>query len=136
MTTDEKVTDASIKEQLAAELKDAMKSGDKPRRDVIRQVETEVRLVTSQAGVGEATDEVYEVVIAAYVKKMAKARDEYREMGERGEEMADKLDFEVDYLSRWLPTKLDDVATAELVDRTIEDLGVGGDPSAAGRVIG
>lgn len=136
MTTEEKVTGASIKEQLAAELKDAMKSGDKRRRDVIRQVETEVRLVTSQAGVGEATDEVYEVVIAAYVKKMAKARDEYREMGERGEEMADKLDFEVDYLSRWLPSKLGAADTRRLVLQTIEDMKVEGDPKAVGRVVG
>ena len=39
MTTDEKV---SIKDQLAAELRDAMKTGDKLRRDAIRQVQTEV----------------------------------------------------------------------------------------------
>jgi uncharacterized protein YqeY len=95
---------STIKDQFAAELKDAMKSGDARRRDVIRQVETEVRVVTSQPGVGEATDEVYQVVIGAYVKKMAKARDEYREMGERGAEMADKLAYEVEYLSRWLPS--------------------------------
>lgn len=133
MTTQETMT---IKEQLASELKDAMKTGDTRRRDVIRQVETEVRTVTSQPGVGEATDEVYEVVIAAYVKKMAKARDEYLEMGEQGREMADKLGFEVDYLERWLPSKLSERQTAELVRQTIEDMKVEGDPKAVGRVIG
>lgn len=133
MTTQEKTT---IKEQMASELKDAIKSGDTLRRDVIRQVETEVRTVTSQAGVGEATDEVYEVVIAAYVKKMAKARDEYLELDERGAAMADKLSFEVDYLERWLPSKLDARQTAELVRQTIEDMKVAGDPKAIGRVIG
>ncbi|CAN5895380.1 hypothetical protein BH23ACT5_BH23ACT5_07370 [soil metagenome] len=126
----------TIKAQLATELRDAMKSGDTLRRDAIRQIETEVRTVTSQPGVGEATDEVYEVVIGAYVKKMAKATQEYRQYGERGREMAEKLEFEVRYLSRWLPTKLDSGETTKLVRQTIEDLKVDGDPKAVGRVVG
>src|SRR5690606_35343237 len=132
MTTDERV---SIQEQLAAELKDAMKNGDKARRDVIRQVQTEVRTVTSQAGFGELTDGVYQVVIAAYIKKMAKARDEYRELGERGKEMADKLDFEIEYLSRWIPSKLGEEETLRLVRQTIEYLHVEGNPKAVGMVV-
>ena len=126
----------SIQEQLKAELRDAMKSGDKLRRDAVRQIETEVRTVTSQPGVGEATDEVYEVVIAAYVKKMAKARDEYRDLGPRGADMAAKLGFEVDYLSRWLPSKLGATETAKLVRQTIEDLRAWDDPKAFGRIVG
>ena len=126
----------TIKEELTSELRDAMKSKDALRRDAIRQIETEVRIVTAQPGVGEATDEVYQVVIAAYVKKMAKARDEYFELGERGEQMAAKLGFEVEYLSRWLPDKLGAVETAELVRQTIDDMRVGHDPKAFGRVVG
>jgi len=133
MTTDERV---SIQDQLAAELKDAMKAGDKARRDVIRQVQTEVRTVTSQVGVGEVTDEVYQVVIAAYIKKMSKARDEYRELGERGQAMADKLEFEIEYLSRWIPSKLGEEETLRLVRQTIEDLNVEGNPKAVGKVVG
>jgi uncharacterized protein len=133
MTTDARVT---IKDQLAAELRDAMKSGDKLRRDAIRQVQTEVTTVTRQAGMAEDTDEVYEVVIAAYVKKMAKARDEYLEMGERGAEMGAKLGFEVDYLSQWLPGKLGEAETRGLIRQTIEDMKVEGDPKAVGRVVG
>lgn len=133
MTTDERV---SIKEQMAAELRDAIKTGDKLRRDVIRQVQTEVSKVTSQAGVDEGTDEVYQVVIAAYVKQMAKARDEYLEMGERGADMAHKLGFEVEYLARWLPTKLGEDETRTLVRQTIDDMRVEGDPKAVGRVVG
>lgn len=133
MTTDEIV---SIREQMAAELRDAIKSGDKLRRDAIRQVQTEVSRVTSQAGVDEGTDEVYQVVIAAYVKKMAKAREEYLEIGERGAEMADKLGFEVEYLARWLPSKLGEDETRTLVRQTIEDMRVEGDPKAVGRVVG
>jgi uncharacterized protein YqeY len=127
----------TIKEELAEELKDAMRAQDGPRRDVIRQVETEVALARSQPGFeGEVDDELYRTVIAAYVKKMDKARDEYVEIGERGAALAGKLGFEVDYLSRWLPSKLDEAATRRLVQGAIAELGVAGDEKAAGRVTG
>jgi uncharacterized protein YqeY len=127
----------TIREELAEELKNAMRAQDGPRRDVIRQVETEVAVARSQPGFeGEVDDELYRSVIASYVKKMDKARDEYLEIGERGAAMAEKLGFEVDYLSRWLPSKLDEKATRDLVSSAITTLGAAGDEKAAGRVIG
>lgn len=127
----------TIREELAEELKNAMRAKDGPRRDVIRQVETEVAVARSQPGFeGEVDDELYRSVIASYVRKMDKARDEYLEIGERGAAMAEKLGFEVEYLSRWLPSKLDEKATRDLVSSAITTLGVAGDEKAAGRVIG
>lgn len=127
----------TIREELAEELRDAMRAQDGPRRDVIRQVETEIALARSQPGFeGEVDDELYRTVIASYVKKMDKARDEYLEIGERGAAMAQKLGYEVEYLSKWLPRKLDETATRNLVSSTITELGVDGDEKAAGRVIG
>ena len=124
----------SIKSELAAELKDAMLNRDAPRRDVIRQIETEVtRRVTEPGFSGEADDELYRAVIAAYVKKMSKARDEYAGFGERGEAMAVKLGYEIDYLSHWLPETLSEDETRALVTSVIADLG---DGVPAGRVIG
>lgn len=127
----------TIKEELAVELKDAMKSRDARRRDVIRMIDTEVTLVRSAAGFsGEVDDDLYRRVIASYSKKMDKAKVEFEDAGERGAAMAEKLGWEVDYLSRWLPTKLDEAATAQLVEAAIAELGVSGEPKAAGRVIG
>jgi uncharacterized protein YqeY len=127
----------TIKEQLSEELKDAMKAKDVNRRDVIRMIESEVSLAKSAAGFkGEVDDDLYRQVIASYSKKMAKARAEYVDLGPRGEEMARKLGWEVGYLAQWLPTKLDQESTEALVRRTISELGVAGDPKAAGRVIG
>ncbi|MEX2651758.1 MAG: GatB/YqeY domain-containing protein [Acidimicrobiia bacterium] len=127
----------TIREELAEELKNAMRAQDGPRRDVIRQVETEVAVARSQPGFeGEVDDELYRSVIASYVRKMDKARNEYLEIGERGAAMAEKLGFEVEYLSRWLPSKLDEKATRDLVSSAITTLGVAGDEKAAGRVIG
>lgn len=127
----------TIKEELSAELIDAMKARDARRRDVIRMVETEVTLARSAPGFqGEIDDDLYRKVIASYAKKMDKAKAEFEVAGERGAAMAEKLGWEVEYLSRWLPKKLDEESTAVLVRSTIEALGVAGDPKASGRVIG
>jgi len=127
----------SINDQLAEELRDAIKTGDKPRRDAVRQVSTEIATAKSDPGFSGEVDDVFtQGVIAAYVKKMDKARLEYEAMGERGEAMADKLRFEVDYLSRWLPSKLGEDETRRLVSAAIAELGVAGDEKAAGRVTG
>jgi uncharacterized protein len=127
----------TIQEQLTTELRDAMKAKDGPRRDVIRQVQTEVATARSQPDfTGEVDDAFYQKIIASYVKKMDKSREEYATLGERGEEMADKLAYEVEYLSRWLPSKLDEEATRRLVAEAIAELGVTGDEKAAGRVTG
>lgn len=126
-----------IKDDLAAELKDAMLNKDALRRDVVRQIQTEVSLARSEPGfIGEVGDDLYEKVIASYVKKMAKSKEEYEALGERGAAMAEKLGFEVDYLSRWLPKKLDENATRALVRAQVTALGAAGDEKAAGRVIG
>ena len=127
----------SIREDLSMELKDAMRNGDKRRRDVVRQIESEVGLVRSAPGFeGEINDDVYEVVIAAYRKKMQKALEEYRDLGKGDSEVATKLAYEIEYLERWAPSFRSEAETRTLVERTIADLGVAGDPRAVGRVTG
>ncbi len=126
----------SIHDELSAELKDAMRSGDRPRINVIRQVETEVTMAKTAPGFsGDVDDDLYTKVITSYVKKMDKARREYEELGDRGRDNADKLAYEVGYLARWLPTMLSDDETRVLVRTTISEMGVN-DPKQAGRVIG
>lgn len=126
----------SIKEEMTAELRDAMRAGDHRRRDVIREIETLISRKRAEPGFsGEAGDDLYRAVIGSFTKKMDKAAREYDELGERGEEMAAKLHWEVDYLSRWLPATLSEEETRVLVQEAIAELGVD-DPKMAGRVVG
>ena len=81
----------TIHDELTVELKAAMRERDKPRINVIRQIETEVSLAKSAPGFsGEADDELYLEIIESYVKKMDKARLEYAAAGARGQGNADK----------------------------------------------
>jgi uncharacterized protein len=126
----------SIRDELRAELKDAMRGRDQRRLDVIRLVETELSMAKTAPGFkGEIDDALYVQVIHAYVKKMDKARQGYETFGERGKEMADKLAFEIAYLSRWLPHKLSEQETRELIRQTIAELGIT-DPKQSGRLVG
>lgn len=127
----------SISSDLAAELKDAMLTKDARRRDVIRQVQTEITLARSEPGYDASKDdEIVQGVIVSYSKRMQKSITEYEGYGERGADMAEKLKFEVEYLSRWMPQKLDEAATRSLIESKIAELGVAGDEKAAGRVTG
>ncbi len=126
----------SVREELTTELKDAMRSGDRPRVNVIRQVQTEVSVAKTAPGFsGEVDDALYIATIGSYVKKMTKAKREYEDAGERGREQAAKLAYEIGYLSRWLPATLSEEETRALVRSAIEELAAN-DPKMAGRVIG
>jgi len=126
----------SVREELTTELKDAMRSGDRPRVNVIRQVQTEVSVAKTAPGFsGEVDDALYIATIGSYVKKMTKAKREYEDAGERGREQAAKLAYEIEYLSRWLPATLSEEETRALVRSAIEELAAN-DPKMAGRVIG
>jgi uncharacterized protein YqeY len=126
----------SIQDELGTELRDAMREGDHRRREVIREIETLVSRRRSEPGfAGTVDDELYLSVISGFAKKMEKAAVEYDGLGERGVDMAAKLRWEVEYLSRWLPTKLSEDETREAVRAAVAELGVD-DPKMAGRVVG
>ena len=121
-------------DDLSTSLKEAMKAKDKPKLNAIRQVQTEIAKKKSEKG-EEATDELVLGVISSYVKKMAKAVDEYNSLGERGAEMAEKIQFEIDFLSQWLPEQLSEEDVEKLVDEVLTKLGEV-DMSQMGRIIG
>jgi uncharacterized protein YqeY len=126
----------AIKDELQAELHDAMRAKDRRRMDALRSIETEASRARSEPGFsGTVDDDLYVRVIGSYVKKMEKARAEYEQLGERGAGQAGKLAFEVDYLSRWLPAVISEDDTRAMVRAAIAELGAA-DPALAGKVIG
>lgn len=126
----------SIKDELAAELHDAMRSGDQRRREVIREIETQISRRRAEPGfVGQVDDDLYVEIMGSFAKKMDKAAREYDGFGERGVDMAAKLRWEVGYLARWLPTKLSEEETRKVVREAIVELEAD-DPKMAGRVVG
>ncbi len=124
----------ALTDDLSVALKEAMKAKDRPKLDAIRQVQTEIAKKKSEKG-EEATDELVLGVISSYVKKMTKAVQEYQSLGERGTEMAEKIQFEIDFLSEWLPEKLSEEDVEKIVDEVLSEMG-DIDISQMGKVIG
>ena len=126
----------TIRDQLSANLKEAMRARDKAEINVIRQIESEITLQrTAPDFTGEVDDELYVNTIASYVKKMKKAQAEYEAAGEKGAEQAAKLAYEVEYLSQWLPEEADEDTTRQIVKDALAELGVES-PKEMGRAIG
>lgn len=126
----------SIADQITDEMKDAMRSKDEPRLDVLRQIRTEISKAKTAPGfTGPVDDALYQQIISAYCKKMEKAKQEFDAAGERGKELSDKLAFEINYLRRWLPQKMTEAETVTLVETTIASLGAK-ESKDAGRVLG
>ena len=124
----------TISDDLSAALKEAMKAKDKPKLDAIRQVQTEVAKKKAEKG-EEATDELVLGVISSYVKKMTKAVEEYQSLGDRGVDMAEKIQFEIDFLSGWLPEQLSEEEVVAIIDEVLAEMG-DVDMSQMGKIIG
>ena len=124
----------ALADDLSTALKEAMKAKDKPKLDAIRQIQTEIAKKKSEKG-EEVNDELVLGVISSYVKKMAKAVDEYKSLGEKGEEMANKIQFEIDFLTTYVPEQLREEEVEKIVDDVFDELG-NVDMSQMGRVIG
>ena len=124
----------AITDDLSDALKEAMKAKDKPKLDAIRQIQTEVAKKKAEKG-EEATDELVQGVISSYVKKMTKAVEEYQSLGDRGLEMAEKIQFEIDFLSGWLPEQLSEEEVVTIIDEVLAEIG-DVDMSKMGKIIG
>ena len=124
----------ALVDDLSAALKEAMKAKDKPKLDAIRQIQTEVAKKKAEKG-EEATDELVLGVISSYVKKMTKAVEEYQSLGDRGLEMAEKIQFEIDFLSGWLPEQLSEEEVVIIIDEVLAEIG-DVDMSQMGKIIG
>ena len=124
----------AVADDLSSALKDAMKAKDKPKLDAIRQIQTEIAKKKAEKG-EEVNDDLVLGVISSYVKKMIKAVEEYQSLGDRGQEMAEKIQFEIDFLSTYLPEQLGEEEVEKIVDEVLSELG-DVDISQMGRVIG
>ena len=111
----------SIDEQMLQEMKTAMKAKDKQALGVVRMVRAAMQeRMNKPDGPAAPTDEVWQEVIAAYIKRMGKAAEEYEKAGEQGAEKLAELQFEITYLKPFLPAQIEGAQLEEIVKNAIE----------------
>ena len=122
----------SLKEQLTADMKEAMKNKEKERLAVIRMVRGAIRQqeIDGQKELGE------EDVIAVISKEVKMRRDSIEEFQKGGrEDLVEKTQAEIDVLLPYLPAQLSEDEVRELVKAAVEQTGAA-TPKDMGKVMG
>lgn len=110
----------SLKEQLFAELKDAMKQKDTLRKNTVQSIRTAVLQVEKDDQVELSDDGVIQV-IASQLKKRKAALPEYEKSGR--EDLINELKQEIKILEDYLPEQLNEEELTVIIKETVEELG-------------
>ncbi len=113
----------SLKEQLASDLKDAMRQRDERRRNVLRLTITSLHNAEISAG-EELDDEASLAVLATEARRRRESIDEFRKAGRP--DMVEKEEAELEILATYLPRALTREEVMEAAPRVIEETGANG----------
>jgi Uncharacterized conserved protein len=113
-----------LRERFTADMKEAMKAGDKARLGAIRLIQAALKdkdIEARGAGKGQATDEE----ILALLQKMIKQRQESITMYEQGgrAELAAQEKAEAEVISSYLPKQMDDAEMKAAIEAAIAETG-------------
>jgi len=111
----------SLAEQLVSDLRDAMKSGDTQRRDVIRFLRSSITNAEIEKH-SALTDEEIEAVIRGQIKQRQDSIEMFRKGGRN--DLADNEEAQVAVLQSYLPAQMSDDEAQELVRRVVDEVGV------------
>ena len=120
-----------IADRLSAEIKDAMKAGDRTRLQTVRLLATAVRNREIELGRDLTEDDLVEVA-SREVKRRKEAAEAYDRGGRA--ELAEKERAEQALLETYLPERLSDAEVTEAIDEAITATGASG-PKEVGKVM-
>lgn len=106
-----------IQQKLQDDMKAAMKSGDKFRRDAIRMILSEMKYAQSAVNVHAALDEAAaNQVVSAYHKRLKKSLDDYPE-GDKKKE----IQAEIALVEEYMPRQLSESELAEVIKNVLAE---------------
>ena len=111
----------SIKEQLTADMKEAMKAHEKERLTVIRSARGAIRQAEIDGGHTELDDEGVIGVLSKEVKMRKDSIEEFKK-GDR-QDLVDKTQAEIEVLMPYMPAQLSEAEVSELVKAAVEETG-------------
>jgi uncharacterized protein YqeY len=112
-----------MREKIAADLKTAMKAGERAKVDALRLINAALKDKDIEArGTGKTLGEDD---VLALLQKMIKSRQESLEIYEKAgrRDLADKEKGEIDVISAYLPQQLSEAETADAVKAAIAEVG-------------
>ncbi len=110
----------ALKDQITADMKAAMKSGDKARLGVIRLILAALKQVEVDERI-ELDDTRVLAVLDKMVKQRQDSLEQYRQAGR--DELAEQEAFEIEVIRRYLPEPLSDAEIDDLVAQALAETG-------------
>jgi len=110
-----------LEKDIATELKEAMKAGDKVKVSVLRLLTSEIK----NKKIEDRVQELDETVVAGQIQKMVKRYKESIEKFAEGgrQDLVEKETAELSVLEQYLPEQLSEEALGGIVDKAIERTG-------------
>ena len=110
----------SIREQILADIKEAMKAKDEFKRDTLRTLNAALKQVEVDQRI-EMTDDVVLPLLQKEIKKRADSVELYLKGGR--EDLAKKEQSEIELIKAYLPAQLSDDELKEKIKSIIEKVG-------------
>jgi uncharacterized protein YqeY len=113
----------SLNERIAADLKEAMKSRDQARLDVIRMLKSAIQMAAIEKG--GATAVLNDSEVEAVIRRQVKQRRDSIAGFEKGNrtDLASKEKSELELLQTYLPKELTSEELGAMIDATIKEVG-------------
>lgn len=109
-----------LKEQLARDLKDAMRAQDKVRLSAIRMVQSAIT-EREKAGTGPLSDADLEAVVAKQAKQRRDAITQFQDAGR--DDLAEREAAELGYIEAYLPAQASDEDIHRVVHEIVQRAG-------------
>ena len=112
---------SALKDQIRADLKEAMKAKEKERTGTIRMLLAAIQTAETEGSKHEVEDAEIQKIIAREIKKRRESADIYKTNGR--DDLADAELAEAGILEAYQPKQLDDQELAKLIDEAIAETG-------------
>ncbi|MDJ0575874.1 MAG: GatB/YqeY domain-containing protein [Xenococcaceae cyanobacterium MO_234.B1] len=125
-----------LKEQIAEDIKSAMKARDKIRLETVRSIKKailEKEVALRPKGQDSLTAEQEIELLAQQAKQRRDSIDQYQKAGR--EDLAEKEQQELAIIETYLPKQLDDAELEQILAQIIKDVGASS-PKDLGKVMG
>lgn len=110
----------TLKEKISGDMKQALKSGDKPRLSTLRLLLSEIR----NAEIAKRRELNDEDVLEVITRELRKRRESIAEFEKAGrEDLSSKEKVEARILEEYLPPKLSGQELEEIISRALEESG-------------
>ena len=112
---------SALKDQIRADLKEAMKAKEKERTGTIRMLLAAIQTAETEGSKHEVDDAEIQKIIAREIKKRRESADIYKTNGR--DDLAEAELTEASILEVYQPKQLDDDELAKLIDEAIAETG-------------